>query len=276
MARLGNRFLIVVLAAALATGCVTTREVKGIVAETNAAMVDAPRFEQPGGNSGDGWREPVGRIDRLIAKHPDETVLVNTLMVRQAMLLTVYGQDALADEVWGRIEERVGATPSANDLPTTRDRTFFALRDQLVWWFVRAGGGAFDLTNEEIAPRIGAFEEACDELPEGDDTRLYLETMRANVELKLAHSSPVGTQPQKDAVRKRMVDSLARLHTAFAEDPEGWVEKNFAGTTPAQDMPLYFLRHLAAYRDLIRAYRSSASRLGLDATWAPAWINDLR
>ena len=34
-------------------------------------------------------------------------------------------------------------------------------------------------------------------------------------------------------------------------------------------------RHIAAYRDLIREYRSSATRLGLSPTWKPDWVNSL-
>ena len=90
-----------ILAALLASSyasCVTAAEVKSIVSDSNAAMV-SPTLDQAGKAASDGWKAAVERIDKLIANHSDQPALVNTLRVRQAMLLTVHRHPA-AKEVW--------------------------------------------------------------------------------------------------------------------------------------------------------------------------------
>ena len=79
--------------------CATKNQVKLIVANSNALMVDR-YVERVGGKDDEGWEGAVAQIDALIAANPDEKVLINHLRVRQAMLLTIHTQITLARMTW--------------------------------------------------------------------------------------------------------------------------------------------------------------------------------
>src|SRR5438128_2365112 len=84
------RLLATVLAVALlCAGCASTKQVKSIVAESNAALLAAQIADV--GLAGDpssvsnkpDWQAASSKIDEFIAGHPDQDVAASALRVRQ-------------------------------------------------------------------------------------------------------------------------------------------------------------------------------------------------
>lgn len=265
------RFVLALLIAGVAgfAGCATTKEVREIVAQSNAAMVmvDVPGLEtEKDPDDPDRWKAPVERIERLIAQHPDQPGLVAALRVRQAMLLTVYGQFAAANEAWSMVGD-TGALGA-------RDRALHALHSDLVWWFERAPDPRFG--NEQVARAghaVARFASICDGLPEGSDIRFYLETMRALIALKAANSvNTTGNPERQQQVGADLVAALQRLEARYDDADEAWVKANGAAEADAHDQPLARLRARVWLLETIRAYRQVAADKGLSPAWEPEWL----
>ena len=260
-------FLLALLAAASA--CATRAEVQEIVTESNAAL-SSPELVQADQAGGD-WKSAVQRIDRLISAHPGEERLIAALRVRQALLLTVYKQEALAREAWKLVK------------PGTlgeRDQAFAALSDHLVWWYKR-GPETAPLSEPEREKAAGAARDIharCAVLTPRSDARQFLATMATNISLKRAHDSPRMSPAGKEAVVVVLKEALKAYAGHFDDDDRQWVVDNYSAVVPAGVEVLSQLRHRFAFRDLIKAYKAEAAKIPPPApqvTWEPAWINSL-
>jgi len=259
--------LAVFLVSAMA-GCATKQEVGRVVAETNAALM-SPYLEEPGkAGMTTAWKEPVERIDRLIAQYPDERKLVNHLRLRQAMLLTVYEQGNLAEERWKVVD--------GNELTTERDKSLHACWPHLVWWYKRAGI-ADPLDFEEMGKAeeaLGGLDETLAPLPAGSDTKKYLGTIRAQIALKKANDSDVSSSEKKTRVEEFLVDSLRKYASIFQEKDVKWVRENRV-QRPGELLSISDFRYRVWLREMIEAYRETASALEMEPIWEPKWIQNL-
>ncbi len=123
------------------TGCVTYRQVKQIVADSNAAMlahqldgdVD-PIITADGNQSDNAFEGASARIESFIAAHPEQKTTAAALRIRQAMLFLSAGKPELAQAAFGATD--------TNFLFTARDQTLAAMSPHLVWWFPAADKNA--------------------------------------------------------------------------------------------------------------------------------------
>jgi hypothetical protein len=246
--------------------CVTATEVKSIVAASNAALV-SPRLLQGDETPDDSWKEAVRRIDELIAKHPDQTTLVNTLRVRQAMLLTAYKRFALAKQAWG-----LAGTEGLN----ARDKALRTLSDDLLWWFENAAV-TFDKTRIIRAKTARAnIDNQTKAMAIGSDIRCYLEVMRATMVAKAANKSLINSAGKKKAAEAMFAEGANHLVLGFDESDHEWVQANAKSTHASGDIPIARLRARVWLRDVLKKYRElAAGRPALTISWDPPWIGKL-
>jgi hypothetical protein len=257
-----------ILALLLFGGCVTQQQVKAIVAESNAAMVSPP-LNIPEGEQGASWREAVTRTDQLIASNPDQPVLVNQLRVRQAMLLTVNRRDSLAEACWKRID--------GSALRTERDAALYEHHACLVWWYRRASIAA-PLDRRE-RPKAEGFVRNLSGSIHGLETRsvrIYLGTIRVQMELKLLNSSRINTPERRQAVVEGLADALEGYVGLFSEAHTQWVQDHWETDLMPEAMTVTELRHASWLRRMIREFKVLADQRNLEAVvWRPAWIREL-
>lgn len=281
---------ILILSAILVSGCATTRQVSAIVAESNALMVTAD-LAYPAASGGEDWKNAVRRIDLLIDQNADNKALVATLRARQALLLTAFKQDALAREAWKQVDW--------TQLKTDRDRAFYLLRDDLIWWF-KFGPSDGTISNDDWSARLGPpdratpqppvplsdvtfdggatverFELVCNALPVGSDTRLYLEVMRANIVVRALNDARVQDPSDREALAKYAVRSVKRLALAFDTNGQQWLKSNYGSADlPKEAELMSMLRSLSQARAVIKETRRQASEQELVIPrWQPDWVN---
>ncbi|MGM0669613.1 MAG: hypothetical protein ACQET1_07830 [Gemmatimonadota bacterium] len=256
-----------ILALLLLGGCVTQQQVKAMVAESNAAMV-TPSPDIPGGEQEASWKEAVTRIDRLIASNPDQPVLVNHLRVRQAMLLTVNRHDSLAEACWRRID--------GSALRTERDAALLEHHACLVWWYKRASDPS-PLDSQE-RPRAEGFIRDLSESIDGLETRsvrIYLGTIRVQMELSLLNRARINTQERRRAEVQGLEDALEAYAALFSEAHTQWVREHWETDLLPEGMTVTDLRHASWLRRMIRKFKRLAERRTLEVVWRPAWIGEL-
>jgi hypothetical protein len=263
-------FLVLVLAAIALTqaGCATRADVVEVVTTTNLAMI-TPELGQPGKTGGDAWKEPVEKIDKLISEHADQKKLVAALRLRQAMVLTVYGQNNLANAAFDLIE--------AANLHSERDKALYGLREEMTWWYRRATH-KMPLTKNERGKATTYLENikvTCDTLTRGSDIRHYLETMRGFMAARIANDSPIQQAASKAAVEQLMAEALKRYVGTFDAPDIEWLKIQCASTDLAGDEPLAKLRMRFELRTIVKKYFSLARESSLSPTWEPAWLKDL-
>ncbi len=270
-----KNLLVLVVILLVAVSCATQAQVKEIVATSNAAMIDVPDLPQADGDAVDEARlkAAIERIEAIITAHPEQTVLINTLRVRQAMMLTVANKPAAAGIVWNQVTK-----------PTTqRDAALYSLREELVWWF----GAAKSFKDEDIerAKRYLANIDAVSKtLPKGANTRAYLETMRAAIALAVANKTNTmlgDTQARrlkKITVSDQMVTDLNHYAAQFDSQDQAWIEANWTATEVFPDVPVSVIRARAELHRLIMAYFKRAQLKKLEEfetmTWQPGWVNE--
>ena len=242
--------------------CVTERQVKDIVATSNAAMVDVPDLAQPGDEPDpERLKQAVARIEALINAHPDQTVLVNTLRVRQAMMLTVHKQFEAAKVAWGK-----ASTP-----PGQRDAALHERWKDIVWWFEKAT----TFLDEDIVRGKAALENldgTCDKLPEKSEVRYYLETMRAMIALQVANkTNTLAGGEVKAKTEQLMAGALQRLAARFDEQDAAWIKSKWDVDDP-DDIPIVVLRARVWMRTAMRGYFKVAKTKNMNPDWAPDWV----
>jgi len=146
--RLGLWALTLTLTLVLTTGCVT-RKVKEIVANSNAATLQATLgvsdFSAPPKEGVD----PVAAIDIFIAAHPDQPKTRAALRIRQAMLLLAQGKFATAKVAFDDAKLEF--------LVTDRDIALKRLQGPLLWYYAHSTNQVFDSTKGDGA--LTAFQE---------------------------------------------------------------------------------------------------------------------
>ena len=259
----------------VAVSCVTQTQVKEIVATSNAAMIDVPALPQADGDAVDEARlnTAVERIETIIAAHPEQTVLINTLRVRQAMMLTVANKPEAAGIVWSKVTKPA----------TQRDEALYSLREKLVWWF----GAAKAFKDEDIEKgkqSIASIDAVNKTLPKGSNTRAYLQTMRAAIALAVANKTntmlgdPEARRVKKRAVADQMVADLKHYTAQYDAQDRRWIEANWTATESFPDVPVSVVRARAELRRLTMAYFKRAQLKKLEefepVTWQPGWVNE--
>ena len=251
----------------VSSGCITQRQVKEIVAQSNAAMV-TPAIDKAGDKPSAGWQDAVAKIDQLVDTYPEQTVLVNHLRLRAAMVLTVNQQDSLARQRWNQVD--------GSALTTERDKALFNTNKTLVWWYTRAPN-ADPLDQMEIKEAENGIKNLDDQLKslKTPDIRIYLGTIRSQMALKLRNGEAVDTPEQRRKVAEEMAKDLKSYVDLFAAEDIEWVQKNKNTAKNANDLTLSALRNRIWLRELILEFKRTAHLL-LDGNpepdWQPDWI----
>lgn len=182
--------------ALLGASCVTTEQVKGIVDDSNLAMMSAELDPAAGGVQAGGtvadWKAVSKRMEAFIAANPDQKATVAALRVRQAMMLLQAGQANLAAAAFAEAD---GA-----QLFFPRDRALKRLQNELVWWY-RVSAGTFSAAQlREASDALAAFARVDAEVLAPKDAkpedvaasggiRDLLATIRACIGLKAANET---------------------------------------------------------------------------------------
>lgn len=283
--------LIVLMVAVL--GCTTTDAIKkavsennaviaGIVAENNAAMIEIPSIHSPNEpvESNEAWRDPVVKMDRIIEMNPNLTTLINHLRVRQAIVLTVYGQDNLAERRWEMV--------NPGELKNERDSGLWENRSGLVWAYKRLretpplNGSEFDEAQgfmNQLDKTIGNVDS--------HDFKVYLSTVRAQIALKANNSADPRNKQEMAQWQSGIVEDLKRFAEVFSESEKKWVQKN-PNTNVANHLTVNEIRNSVWLREGIRNFRETAENenvgfselardfdLPVKPDWEPGWISNL-
>ncbi len=200
-------------------------------------------------------------------------MLVNTLRVRQAMLLTVANKPGAANMVWEQVTRP----------PGQRDAALYALREALVWWFGAAGN--FQDEDIDTGKRyLESIEKICDTLPGRSNIRDYLETMRASIGLSIAVQT--NTMNSDRAVQKKnkqnlagdMVGYMERYAGQYGKNDKDWLEANWKATEMYPDVPVSVLRARIELRRLMLEYFEVAGKDNKhleefeEVIWRPDWV----
>ncbi|PQP35057.1 hypothetical protein C6A37_04495 [Desulfobacteraceae bacterium SEEP-SAG9] len=254
--------------------CVTQTQVKEIVATSNAAMVDVPDLPQADSGVVDEAKlmAAIERIETIIATHPNQPVLINTLRMRQAMMLTVANKPRAAKMVWIQV-----AKP-----PGQRDAALYTLQEELVWWF----GVAKNFKDEDVETGmgyLGKIETVCNVLPKRSNIRDYLETMRAAIGLTIAnktstmHNDTGKRKLKKKEVADQMVAYLKRFAEQFDESDQVWIKSNWTATEAFPDIPVSVVRARVELRRLMMEYFKRTKVKKLEefevVMWQPGWVD---
>jgi hypothetical protein len=174
------------LAATLAAGCLTRRQVAEIVHDSNAAIlamqIGADAELTPNPALAASTDEVARKIDSFIAAHPEQKAVASALRVRQAVF---YLSQRKADLATAAFDAAV-----LQDLHSDRDQALKEISPHLVWWYQIAPRNLQrpELKNE--LPRannaLAAFQEQIRKRQRSPDTRDFLAEMRAWVGLKFA------------------------------------------------------------------------------------------
>jgi hypothetical protein len=244
------------------------------VAEHSAALVDQPPLDLPRSQQGDEWREPVEKLERIIAMNPDQTVLVNHLRVRQAMLLTAYQQQNHATLLWDAMDCDV--------LTSERDRALCANGHGLVWAYTHALDSNPFLTEEDerdARDHLTAFDGTLPAVA-SHDIAVYLGSVRAITALRLHKAADPRNAEDVAALHDGLASDLGVFVDLFTGDEQAWVQEN-ATLTVSDSLAVSEIRNRVFLRGLVREYRFLADQFAPVARdfevdggppWRPPWV----
>ncbi|MHC4959189.1 MAG: hypothetical protein ACYTGN_12540 [Planctomycetota bacterium] len=243
-----------ILLLAVSAGCVATKEVKEIVASSNAAMISNGVVGQANESAPD-WRKEVARIEAFIENHPGADVTNAALRVREGMLLAAHKQDAFATQAFEQVKDR-------GKLVSARDRALFDLHPHIIWWFMVSeqsfdGKPPLDKDAEgtkdykRASDALAAFRTVCDkgDAPAaGSGARMYLEEMRAWIA-----SSCAKGQTNLEVKQSIFQDGLDRYAEQFTTEDIAWLKKN--EKTAADSVPFLVLKRRLRAKAVVERYR---------------------
>jgi hypothetical protein len=256
--------------AVIQAGCVTTGKVRSIVETSNATIIASSLVSgatelDPSAARADDWKVEVDRIEQFIATHPDQPRTVNTLRVRQAIVLLSARQYNMARLALEQVEP--------DQLFSERDRAIYHLREHIVWWW-RLGGSvsAAALTSDDrdrARAAVQALAAEADNLDVTSGTRRFLEQMRMRIALRWAR-----TLSSSNTARPILEEATARFASQF-EEPERTLIQRWH-LRPEEPLPSARLSDLRWYDYVPSAFDETDTILaGLGeptGAFTPAWI----
>lgn len=257
------RRLLILFSLFLATGCVTERAVQRVIADYNVAVIAPYALDDPSAAiEDDSWKQTVKKLDVLIQQYEGtgQEALVAQLKVRQAMLLTINQQDALATHRWETINR--------SDLRNERDRALYDAYPALVWAYVTLPSDhkvTLATANEHVGTLDGAISHVSNR-----NILAYLHYVRAQIQLRSVNGLDEDKE-EKEAAR-RLKESLAKFVGAFTRDQQDWV-KVAQPSGGAIEKDLSDFRERIWLRDMIRKYREEGEKYNI--ALEPSWVEDV-
>lgn len=220
------------LAAILATGCVTRRQVAEIVSDSNAAILAAQIGVEvelaPNPAAAASTDEVARKIDAFIAAHPEQKATASALRVRQAVFYLSQKKYDLAQAAFD--------AAVLQELHSARDKALKELSSHLVWWYKTALRALQrpELRNElpSANKALAAFQEQIQKRADSPDTRDFLAEIRAWIGLKFAEAGNTSKQigQRLGAVVNDYAVVFDDADLAWFADPTGTPEKNPTAT----------------------------------------------
>ncbi len=246
----------IVLVSILLSSCATKKAVQLAVAESNEAIVamfvdqpdlmrrDASLMKNPG------WRAPVNELQKIIDNNPNNPILVNHLLARQAWVLTVYGQNNLADQVWNKVDP--------NNLHSERAANLYANRNSLTWWYARLNDPdlIFIEGNDESMARsyVTKLDSSASAI-NSIELKPYFATMSASISLVISSGAEPGEQSMVDAVTD-LPKNLQKFMKAFSSEA---IKCAGDSTLSNEEFTIITARNCSFLRTLYDAYVDQAT-----------------
>lgn len=206
--QLREALLIVLLVSLTLLGCATQKQVKEIVASSNAAILAGNLGLPQAGAQGTqtAWQEASDRIETFIAAHPDQPSITAPLRIRQAMLLLSHRQFNLAEAAFN------AAAPG--DLHSARDQALKRNQSTLLWWFANSTKETWTEADQRAAANaLTNLATEQSQLANSVEIRDYLAEMRAWIGLAAARQT---TSPA--LAKTRLEDALNVYAQIFTQD----------------------------------------------------------
>lgn len=200
--------VVIVLAVLSLSACLTSKQVKDIVNESNSAIIVASMSSQggvmevePSAPKTDGWQKEVEKIEKFIANNPDQVATNNALRIREAVLLLNVGQPNLASAVFAEVQ--------CVDLGNSRDRAICDAQKPLIWWY--GLGTTISEEQREIGrEQIKQIGKVADGLERTSPTRRMFEQIRVRAAIRLAESLS-----DMESIKEILNESLGRYEKQF-------------------------------------------------------------
>ena len=205
--RIGIQLLSLMAGLVLVAGCASTRQVREIVATSNAAALQATLGVSDFGGAGSGTNA-VQAIDQFIAAHPDQPKTIAALRLRQAMLLLTQRRFNLAQAAFNEVK--------AEHLVTARDLALVRLREDLLWYYRHSTDNPVDSVRGDRT--LAALQKEIFELDasvrqgavENEEIRDRLAELRVQLGLSLARAFP--PLPMRQRV-EQAINDYSRIFT---------------------------------------------------------------
>lgn len=168
------RIWLFLITVSLTTSCLTTKQVREIVDESNnAAVVSSISADARLGEPGDDWRTVVNRIETFIAENPDDKRTVAALRIREAVVLLNAGQVNLARAVFDEVDD--------TQIAGGRDRAIYDAREALLWFYGWDGQSLEASDRQAMNDALISLAEVADSLKPGSGIRRFLEETRVRI-----------------------------------------------------------------------------------------------
>ncbi len=202
-----TQLLSLMVGLALVAGCASTRQVREIIATSNAAALQATLGISDFGGASSGTNA-VQAIDQFIAAHPDQLKTVAALRLRQAMLLVTQRRFNLAQAAFNEVKPE--------HLVTARDLALVRLREDLLWYYRHSTDNPVDAVRGDRA--LAAFQKVISELDEStrkgavenEEIRDRLAELRVQLALSIARAFP--PLPMRQRV-EQAINDYSRIFT---------------------------------------------------------------
>jgi hypothetical protein len=200
---------ILVLMAVSLSACLTSKQVKDIVDESNSAIIVASMSSQgeimdvePATPKTNSWQKEVEKIEQFITNNPDQVATNNALRIREAVLLLNVGQPNLARAVFSEVQ--------CAELGNSRDRAICDAQEPLIWWY--GLGTTIPEQRDKVRKEIDSLGKVADGLPKTSPTRRMFEQIRVRAAIRLAESLS-----EPGDVKNVLNEALTRYEEQFSE-----------------------------------------------------------
>ena len=191
------------------SACLTSKQVKDIVDESNSAIIVASLSGQgeimdvePTTPKTNNWQKEVEKIEQFITNNPDQVATNNALRIREAVLLLNAGQPNLARAIFAEVQ--------CADLGNSRDRAICDAQGPLIWWY--GLGTTIPEQRDEVRKEIDSLGKVADGLQRTSSTRRMFEQIRVRAAIRLAESLS-----EPGDVKDVLSEALKRYEEQFSE-----------------------------------------------------------
>jgi len=212
IAKLGYGLLLVAGILMAGAGCAMYEKAIQVHGSTASEIIsevlakDLPGVDPAGSHSSiPGWKEAVERIEKFIARHPNEPEVTNPLRIREAILLLSVGKRHQGAAAFNDVDPA--------HISNEADRALFDIRETLIWWYGIGGensGFSREDTEKNAKKALENLATVADRFNKSARIRRLLEQMRVRIANRLA-----GAMTDLRETRAILKDGLDRYAAQF-------------------------------------------------------------